>query len=578
MRVIKGEFYCANEYNATSEYKHFPAEIYKISKEIGDAGTETADSGAEVTTLQKNDKKKPAKKSGDNNLVNKIFNSLKGVATVSTVAAVAVLGASTIATPPKVELLHFSVGGDYVEYQISVEELQDDLRYCIVVSTSNEADKEFAVEEGGVYENKVDGLKPKWEYSLAFVGYDEYLGKTTYFEKTFQTTTVITQEPEMAVSNVTLSGLNEIRVDFWHAELDETCVAELHVDCGEGFEQVIVPITNRELALGYVTVPVAENAVSVLVKPVIRYGENEKTLEGMSYEHAFDNSLDADVSVNLKNASVTLYLKGISGGATHVNVMDAQTGQEITKQELYENYITFNYEEGDALQYKVFLSDEAGNVTTGAFETTVNTVQQDVGEYVFNYKNPGAVGVTYNEDGTINVYIPTDFEAVDERLYYQVTLGNRRFQSREPIFVAEGLPNESYGLTYELCYNENGIQYSIYYVSVSGVVNEYASEPLTGATVADNSVNLSIYEYHAETIDLNSIRLVSSAGEEILVTETDFVYNEEYGEYTCTISFENDFEFVELYERRSPFGANMEGIDGYIGSVWVDTSMTIYKE
>ena len=153
--VIKGEFYYANEYNSTTEYKKFPAEMYIVSKEHGDTGKENADCGAEITDSSK---KIPPKKISSGNLADKILNSLKGVAATSSVAAAAVLGATTIAPPPKIELLDFAVGGNYVEYEIDVEEIQDDLQYFIIVSTTNETDKEFLVERDGVYKNKVENL------------------------------------------------------------------------------------------------------------------------------------------------------------------------------------------------------------------------------------------------------------------------------------------------------------------------------------------------------------------------------------------------------------------------------------
>ena len=51
MSTIKGEFYRSNEYNTTTDYKHFPAEMYLEKREIGETGKEYASSGAEITTF-----------------------------------------------------------------------------------------------------------------------------------------------------------------------------------------------------------------------------------------------------------------------------------------------------------------------------------------------------------------------------------------------------------------------------------------------------------------------------------------------------------------------------------------------
>ena len=585
--VIKGEFYYANEYNSTTEYKKFPAEMYIVSKEYGDTGKENADCGAEITHSSK---KIPPKKTENGNLADQILNSLKGVAATSSVAAAAVLGATTMAPPPKIELLEFAVGGNYIEYEIDVEKIQDDLQYFIIVSTTNEEDKEFLVEQDGVYKNKVEDLKSEWEYSLTFVSYDETWGKSVYFEKTFQTTAFIEEPPELppddrpelppeyqaGVSNVTVSGLNEIRVDFWTGNLEDSCVLELLVSYGTDDVFTIAP-TARELAQGYVKASVLENAEVISIQPIIKYGADGESMAFTPYEQSLDATLTADVKVNSTYGSVVFYLKGITGGGTYVHIVNAATLEELLSEELYDNYVTYYYESETPMEYTIFLTDSEGKKTTSEFNTVVDPTAQEMGEYVFNYKNPGDVGVTYNDDGTINVYIQTDFSTLDDRLYYQVTLGDMRFKSRDAIFVAEGLPNKSYALIYDICYDENGIQYSIEEISVSGMVNEMYAENFVSTVLFENVVTLTVNAYDVNTVDLNSIRAVSSTGEEITVSENDFLYDEEYGEYVCSVQLLNDFEWVTVYVSCNPFGDNMDGIDNYVGSLFFEITITLEK-
>lgn len=575
MAFIKGEFYCANEYNSTTEYKIFPAEVYIISKEHADTGKENADSGAEITNIAK---KRPPKKMEKSNLVDKLFNSLKGVAATTSVAAVAVLGAVTMSSPPKTELLDFSVGSNYVEYAMAVKEIQEDLQYFIVVSTTNEPDREFLVEQDGVYNNKVEDLKPKWEYTLAFVSYDETWGETVYFEKTFQTTAVTETIPDYqaGVSGVTVSSLNEIRIDFWAENLEETCALELLLSYGADEPLSILP-TARELAQGYVKVPVLENVTAISVQPIIKYGEKGKSISFAPYEQSIDNTLTADVEVNSQYGSIVFYLKGITVGGTHVHIVDSATLEELLIEELYENSVTYYYETQTPREYTVFLTTAEGERTTGEFKITVDPVAQEIGEYVFNYKNPGDVGITYNDDGTINVYIQTNFSTLDERLYYQVSLGNMRFQSRDAVFVAEGLPNTSYALIYNICYEENGVQYSVEEISVSGMVNEMYSDGYLSAVLLENVIEITVEEYNANTVDMNSIRAVSSSGEEITIYETDFIYDEEEGTYVFSTRLLNDFEWVTVYASCNFYGANMDGIEDYVGSLQAKIAITLEK-
>ena len=575
--IIKDEFYYANEYNVISEYKHFPAEVYTFTKEVTDVGKEIADTGAEVTTLQTSDRKKRTRKTVDNSTVNKFMNSVKGVAATSAVVAVAALGVIPASTQPKVALQEFAVGGTYVEYQISIDDLQDNLDYFIIISTAKEGDRTFEVEENGVYQNRVEGLTPACEYSLAFVGYNEYLGKTTYFEEKFQTTAAL--DYEMGISNVSASSLNEVRIDFWHTALDDTCNAELLLDYGNGEPQERLPITKFDLSRGFVTVPVSETTTFLSVKPIVRYGAEEQSAEFTPYEHAFDGALDVDVKVDSYKGNIVLYLKGITGNATHVNVVDTETSETVLQEELYNNYvqIPYNVDEAVVAQYTVFLTDSAGKTSSSSVNTVVDTAMQRPESYTFNYKNPADVGITYNEDGTINVYIKTDFACEDENLYYQVALGDKVFQTRDPILAIENLPNETYPLIYEVCYDKNGIRYVLSSTAVSGSVNEFYYDSVFSSSVENQYVFISINSYLLDDIDRNSIRLVSSTGEEIQVSESELVYNEEYDSYTYETEFATAFEFITIYAKCSPFAQNMAGIEDYAGSLSIEMQTTIYN-
>lgn len=570
---MKDEFYYANEYNSTTEYKHFPAEVYITRKEVGDVGKETSDCGAEITTTSKKPTPKKAEHSGG--IVDKILNSLKGAAVTSSVAAVVVLGAVVVAPPPKVELINLSVGENYVEYEMSVDELQDDLQYFIVVSTSNEADRLLAVEEEGVYQNIAEGLKTEWEYTLSFVAYDDAWGKTVYFEKTFQTTAVAEVDYQVDINGVTAVGLNEFRVDFSAENLDETCAIELWLTYdGEEGESVPIAVTARDLAYGYVTVSVLESVEILSVLPVITYGEAGKTLECEPYEQSLENSFSADVQVDTVNGNVYLYLKGATGGGTQINVIDATTLELVVQQELFNNSVLVPYGGEPSVEYIVYMTNEQGERTTNEFAAAIDTTVQETGEYTFNYKNCGDAGITYNDDGTINVYIQTDFSSEDERLYYQITLGTMRFQSRDPLFVAKGLPNDNYSLTYDICYDDNGVQYSISKISVSGTVNEFYAQNILSVGFLDGGFRLSVSGINSQKVDLNSVRAVTSSGEEIHLLESDFVYDAEHDEYVADVSLMNTFETLTLYVKCGPYASNMQGIDGYEGNLFNEISIT----
>ena len=181
-----GEFYRPNEYNTIQEYKSFPAEIYSKSVEHNSSGAEIGNTGKEITTVQKRIKRNTG--DGTKSFIEKVFNSVKNVATTATVAAATVVvTVGIVIAQPKVNVESFDYGADYVEYKITLDEMSEDITYSTVISNSSDEDvvKEFTDE--GVCEARVDNLRPDWEYTLKVVGTDASLNQVIYHETTFQT-------------------------------------------------------------------------------------------------------------------------------------------------------------------------------------------------------------------------------------------------------------------------------------------------------------------------------------------------------------------------------------------------------
>ena len=580
MSLIKEEFYYSKEYNSTTEYKTITAEAYTASKEIADIGEEIAKSGEEMTTTSK---KTVIKKKDSQSFVKSLLNSIKGVAVTATVAVAAVVGITTVAPSPKVDLLELNAGGTYVEYVISVAKMQSDLQYYVVISTSNEDDIRFLVEGEGVYNNKAEGLKPEWEYSLSFVSYDETWGERVYFEKTFQTTKKTNDYPEedlpeipqyaVGISKVTALALNEVRIDFWSKNLEADCTVELQIDYGNPNDNTTVMVTKRDLERGYVTLSILETATSFTVQPILKYGENQEEMQFTAFESDLSNCFEVDVKVNTLTNQVLLFLKGSTANASYVEISGSSNLQEYVTQEISIDYDSML----DLLEYTIVLTDEMGEKLTNEVNLTINISPQQVGNYVFNYKNPNDVGITYNEDGTINVYIKTDFESADEKIYYEVQLGNKRFISRESIFVAEALPDDIYTLIYRICYDYNGVHYYVNEIVPSGVVNEFYAGYMPNYELVGNTFTITVYDYALPMVDLDSFRIETSSGEEIQLLKKDFVYDAENGVYNLSVELINDFEYLNVYLDYHPFINNMEGIENYVGTTAIKMADTIYK-
>ena len=586
VETIKDEFTHFNEYNKTTEYQKFPAELYKKNKEENSAGLEQANLGKEVTTLQTSSQNKNGKNS-TSGLLNKIFNSLKSCATVTAVATVAVVGASTIAPSPSVELNNLLVNGTYIEYELSVQELSSEKDYSIIISTTNQEDWNFPVNKDGVYQNKVEGLKPEWEYNLSFVSFDEYLGKTVLFNKTFQTkkenppieqpTPPTLPDYKIEISDITVVGLNEVDICFETDKLDEKCKVELLITYGDGTNQTVT-IDEECLIDKRVRVLVSGNT-SISVTPILILNDGEDSIEFAKYEHTFTENLNAEVVVGLSQKAINFQLKALLNGATHAEIVDESTGATIYSEQLWGSIITYYYTIGSTPQptYTLYLTDEFGQRLSNGYSITFNSEYANDTPYSFNYKNPGEVGITYNDDGTINVYIQTDFSCDNANLFYMVSLDDLHFKSTEPIFSAIGIPNKSYALTYDVCVEVDGIIYSINNIVPSGMVNEYGLSSFIFANAVQNGILLEIYSHQAQSVDFSSVRIVISNGQEFTVNENDWVLDSINDVYTCTIEIPNEFEFFDVYATIGPNKDRMENITEYQGSLDAEFTERIYK-
>lgn len=574
---MRGEFYSANEYNSISEYKHFPAEMYVKPNEENKCGNEQAELGNEVTTLQRKRSDSKKKKSA-RTATDKLFESIRGIATSGVVVA-SVVVTTAFSTAPDVELISLDYTDTYVEYQMDVSGL-DEGDYAIVLSTEGEEDVELEVDGEGTYQQRVDGLKPDCEYTLAVVRYDTVIGEVSYFSTTFRTLKhndqepipppVQTPAPAVEISDVEIVGLNEIKIYFTHANLPEDSAVEFDVLFGDMSADTLA-LSRDDIERGYV-ISAMDSSDTLTLTPTVTSG-TDKTVCA-EYTHTFAETFKVETMVCLYDSTLNFYPIGITNGADYIRVTSSE--DPTSPEDVWlEGAAAVWYNTSDVITYTLYLTNDNGDVLSNTVEITVDTsIEKPDPQYNFIYYNPSDVTVTYNEDGTVNMYIPTQFESDDERVYYQITYGERRYISREAIARIENIPDESYPLTYDVCVDIDGAQYSIYRVSPSGAANEswvYFNNELNG-----NTLTLS-FDKDLLFLDLNSVKLVSDKGEEMLLSEGDFVYNDEYGEYEITVEFATAPEQVTVSFMANPFYGDLDTIDGYAGNVRKIFEETVYQ-
>ena len=569
-----GEFYSSSEYNSVSEYAQFPAELYIKPKEENKSGNENADLGNETTTLQH--KAIPKADNGNTKtLVDKIFNSIKTVAATATVAAAAlVVTTSFVTNAPTVELVNLNCGADYVEYELEIDELQEDVAYSIVVGSPKQEENRTSLTENGNYKNRIDGLKPDWEYTLSVVSEDTILGEVTHYQIKFQTLKYVDNEeppPIVNISNVEISGLDEIQIYFTTENVNENSEITLNITYGDSTENDLI-LTDTDLENGYATTYMYSSN-SLTITPYVttlKNGEQKET-ECAKYEQVFNSTLFVETKIGLTAAysykSITFYPTGITNGAQNLMVISSE--DPSTPELLWLGSELFiEYSSETEVTYTLYFANDEGDALSNEITITLDTsvIAQDV-DYTFNPVNTGDVGITYNDDGTINAYLNTNFACENEDIYYQVTLGRFRYKTREAIARIEGIPDETYPLIFDLCFDVNGQQYSFYRTSLSGVVNEASVESYITSTISDNSLSLQLYSINDIYLDFNNLKAVSSTGEEIILSESMFTFDDINSIHELTIEFTQAFEYVTLYVVANPNYLDVKDIPNYSGNI-----------
>ncbi len=111
-------------------------------------------------------------------------------------------------------------------------------------------------------------------------------------------------------------------------------------------------------------------------------------------------------------------------------------------------------------------------------------------QYEAGYSNPGNLYVTYNSDGTMNIYVKTGFSCDADDVYYEMLLNNITFSTRDAVAGIEDLPFDSYYITYSVVCERNGVKYYLESTTPSGGV-EFSSWGING-TVNGSEVELNI--------------------------------------------------------------------------------------
>ena len=288
-----------------------------------------------------------------------------------------------------------------------------------------------------------------------------------------------------------------------------------------------------------------------------------------------------ELYVNLYDVpSVNLSLKGVLPSDSVLVVTDQTNGTE-TEYAVYDSMYNrmnsqFSWDTGNGqVTYTYCIKNGNGEILFEgeAFEVDF-TIEKSL--YQISYQNPGDALITYNDDGTINVYIPVEFSSDDLDVYYEITLGTYIYTSKDYYFVAESIPNTTYALIYRVCKDVNGVKYVMGRTYPSGTVNE-VYKPNVSADITDTTVH--VYFEATNQYDFDGTYIVTSSGEEFTVSGEDVTYDALNDRYALTLSLESPCDEIVVRVKAAHISTlaleRLEGIEKK-GSLYTEWEFVLY--
>ena len=396
---------------------------------------------------------------------------------------------------------------------------------------------------------------PLYEYE--FIGWDKDLNiitKDIEFNAVFKEIEkpLIFNDPTIILEDkLVLSGVDEyelyymINTDNEDLEQFKSIIFDITYSDGTNELITIKEFIINEINILKLTVPSFSNNINI--NYTLEYERNNDTntkfVNGIkTYELTNEYYLTRKLVSNeySKSAILEFNYHFIDENIT-IAVKDKET-DEVVLMDLYSNRITLYPDNSASIkEYSYYLSNIDG--TQIETETIVSIDCTEVtGEYNFNYINPSDAVVTYNDDGTINIYLGTTFETNDPDIYYSVVYTNFETGQTKEIYYTtsvakyENAPFADYGISYSVYKNVNDVEHILKEIYVSGGIEFTGYLNINGQITTEDNINYKIsyefYEYKYQ-FDENSFILIID-GINYTVDNTNVTYDQNNSCYIFT--------------------------------------------
>lgn len=595
--------------------------------------------------------KKTIKKENKNilkKLLQKVTEStssfMSGVAATAAVVITSVVVLSNVVLDkPTIELLELVEGYNYVEYNISLNDITEGVDYYVIIDNSFES-YSFDIEVGenknivnnltsnSVYnlsviginnenqtevkyfstrfftKDKVEMYKITWmngdeileeeyiengqipsydglvpikeetiDYIYEFIGWDQEIkeaSKDTVYKAVFKEIEkpLILNEPTIILEDkLVLSGVDEyelyymIKTDNVDSEQYNSITFDITYSDGTREIKTVTEFIVNEINILKLTVPSFASSINIEyyqtnVNGIKQYElTNEYNLTRKLVSNEYEKSAILEFNYHFIDENITIAVK------------DKET-DEVVLMDLYSDGITLYPDTSASIkEYSYYLSNIDGTAIEN--ETTISIDCTEVtGEYNFNYINPSDAVVTYNDDGTINIYLGTTFETNDPDIYYSVVYTNFETGQTKEIYYTtsvakyENAPFADYGISYCVYKKVNDIEHILKEIYVSGGIEFTGYLNINGQITTEDNINYKIsYEFYdyMYQFDENSFILIVD-GINYAVDNTNVTYDQNNNSYIFTYILDFKPTYIEASFMGTLHSENYDLINEYI--------------
>ncbi|MBO5313408.1 MAG: hypothetical protein J6B29_05520 [Clostridia bacterium] len=347
--------------------------------------------------------------------------------------------------------------------------------------------------------------------------------------------------PVLTVTELTAVGINRYRIAYSveQGNAEEQLQRVAFSILGDGVELEVFEIEDGK-PYGSVALDVPYGITKLEIDGSLEvkgaYGGNSRLVEMEKSVNTLATNMSLSVLYDVSSGYVELkpvgYLPTDAVLVVQSDMLTAETELLISQPMSFEHT-------GEITAYSYYLRSSNGDRLTEDRSFTVDSTV--TAEHTFNYKNPGDILITYNDDGTMNLFIITDFATEDPDAYYEITLNYEMvMEFRESVAVISGIEDGSYPIVYRVKKTVDGVDYVLRYIAPSGTVGESAIGNTVSYELSGDVLTLSTH--YPERIDFSSLCVQTSSGEIIMPDLDGFVYDESRGEYVVTVTLPPDIE------------------------------------